>query len=97
VQVNPWWHTLLTALQPFGKAVQADIFPAATDSRFIRALNLPCFGFSPMANSPILLHEHDEYLDSHVFLEGITVYESLIMALASKTDPEPQMQEKTQE
>ena len=50
-----------------------------------------------MANSPILLHEHDEYLDSHVFLEGITVYESLIMALASKTDPEPQMQEKTQE
>ena len=57
------------------------IFPAATDSRFLRALGIRAIGFSPMRNSPILLHEHDEYLDRGVFVEGCAVYEKLLRVL----------------
>ena len=60
---------------------------AGTDSRFIRALGVPAFGFSPMANTPILLHEHNEYIDEGVFLEGVDVYVTLIEALGSFEGP----------
>jgi aminoacylase len=60
------------------------IFPAATDSRFLRALGIRAIGFSPMRNSPILLHENDEYLDREVFLEGCVVYEKLLRVLLSQ-------------
>ena len=55
----------------------------ATDSRLLRAKGVSCFGFSPMPNSPILLHEHDEYLHRDVFLDGIRVYTELISSLAN--------------
>jgi aminoacylase len=60
------------------------VFPAATDSRFLRAIGVNALGFSPMRHSPILLHEHDEYIDESVFLEGCAVYIKLISALASQ-------------
>ena len=63
--------------------MKPEIFPAATDSRYIRALGVPCFGFSPMHNSPVLLHEHNEYLSREVFLEGIGVYEKLLAFMAN--------------
>jgi len=79
---NPWWGVMINELSVGGRKVEPEIFPAATDSRFIRELGLPAFGFSPMANTPVLLHEHDEYIDEGVFLEGIDVYQRLIPALA---------------
>ena len=36
-----------------------------------------------MPHTPILLHDHNEFLNKKVFLKGITVYEGLIPALAS--------------
>uniref|UniRef100_A0A4W6DNJ7 N-acyl-aliphatic-L-amino acid amidohydrolase n=1 Tax=Lates calcarifer TaxID=8187 RepID=A0A4W6DNJ7_LATCA len=63
--------------------LEKEIFPAATDSRFIRAVGIPAIGFSPMNRTPILLHDHNEYLNEQVFLKGISVYERLIPALAS--------------
>ena len=80
---NPWWkifeHTLV---EECGVKINPSVFPAATDSRFLRALGVKALGFSPIRNSPILLHEHDEYLDDHVFLEGCNVYVTLISRLA---------------
>lgn len=63
--------------------MEPEIFPASTDSRFIRELGIPALGFSPMRNTPILLHDHNEYIDERVFLDGIGVYERLIRDLAS--------------
>lgn len=40
-------------------------------------------GFSPMINTPVLLHAHNEYLNEKVFLKGIDVYEKLIERLAN--------------
>lgn len=95
--------------------LKCEIFPAATDSRYIRAVSIdvfptgtwpvthflwPCFltvaspsnifqagrpaiGFSPMNYTPVLLHDHNEFLNEQVFLRGIEIYAHLIPALAS--------------
>lgn len=70
-------------MKDVGVEVEPEIFPASTDSRFLRELGIPALGFSPMRNTPILLHDHNEYIDAGVFVEGIAVYERLITALAS--------------
>ncbi|CAM9957466.1 unnamed protein product [Sphacelaria rigidula] len=80
---NPWWGVFLDTMKEGGVDVEPEIFPASTDSRFIRELGIPALGFSPMRNTPILLHDHNEYIDQSVFLDGIGVYERLIKELAS--------------
>lgn len=45
-------------------------------------------GFSPMINTPMLLHDHNEYLNDRVFLRGVEIYETLIDRLADiRADP----------
>jgi len=61
--------------------VNTRIFPAATDIRYIRKTGIPAFGFSPMNLTPVLLHDHDEYLNENVFIRGVEIYEALLEAL----------------
>jgi aminoacylase len=82
---NPWWGLIAQCLSSEHDITAVPmVFPAATDSRFLREMGIKAFGFSPMRRSPILLHEHDEYLDEAVFLEGCSVYVSLITRLSSQ-------------
>ena len=78
-----WWRLFQASAAAAGVPLRPpSTFPAASDSRFVRAhLGVPCLGFSPMMNTPVLLHDHDEYLATDVFLEGIRVYERLLPAL----------------
>ncbi|KAJ8952137.1 hypothetical protein NQ318_018473 [Aromia moschata] len=46
-----------------GLKLKPQVFPGGTDSRYVRSLGLPAIGFSPINNTPVLLHDHDEYLD----------------------------------
>ena len=62
--------------------VEREIFPAATDSRFLRELGVQAVGFSPMAATPVLLHEHNEALSVRTYLDGIRAYEAIIPAIA---------------
>uniref|UniRef100_A0A8C6PGP3 Aminoacylase 1 n=1 Tax=Nothobranchius furzeri TaxID=105023 RepID=A0A8C6PGP3_NOTFU len=80
---DPWWSAFTAACKSLNMTLEKEIFPAATDSRFIRAVGIPAIGFSPMNRTPILLHDHNEYLNERVFLRGISVYERLIPALTS--------------
>ncbi|KAG1359005.1 aminoacylase-1 [Cocos nucifera] len=81
---NPWWMLLEEAVKKAnGKLSKPEIFPASTDSRFFRERGIPAFGFSPMANTPILLHDHNEFLNKDEYLKGIEIYESIIKAFAS--------------
>ncbi|KAJ6799908.1 aminoacylase-1 precursor [Iris pallida] len=81
---SPWWGLLKEAVKKAGgKLGKPEIFPASTDARFFRELGIPAFGFSPMANTPILLHDHNEFLNKDEYLKGIEVYESIIEAFAS--------------
>jgi len=49
--------TVEEAASPADFRVEREIFPAGTDSRFLRAMGVQAIGFSPMAHTPILLHE----------------------------------------
>ncbi|CAM9295733.1 unnamed protein product [Ectocarpus sp. 12 AP-2014] len=82
-EVNPWWGVFLDTMKDVGVEIEPEIFPASTDSRYLRELGIPALGFSPMRNTPILLHDHNEYIAQDVFMDGIEVYERLITALAS--------------
>jgi aminoacylase len=61
-------------------------FPAGTDGRFLRKLGLPVLGFSPMNHTPILLHDHNEFLNDKIFLRGIEIYKEIIASLANAKD-----------
>ncbi|KAK4798222.1 hypothetical protein SAY86_030548 [Trapa natans] len=81
---NPWWALTEAAVREAGgKLGKPEIFPGATDARYFRVLGLPAIGFSPIANTPILFHDHNEYLTKAEYLKGIQVYESIIKTLAS--------------
>lgn len=84
---NPWWALLENAVQKAGgKLGKPEVFPAATDSRYFRERGLPAIGFSPMANTPVLLHDHNEFLHKDEYLKGIKIYESIIKVYASLDD-----------
>jgi len=80
---NIWWTAFSEACKHMDMQLETEIFPAATDSRFLRKAGYKCIGFSPMNRTPILLHDHNEFLNEAVFLRGIDVYEGLIPALAN--------------
>ncbi|RZC44062.1 hypothetical protein C5167_037008 [Papaver somniferum] len=81
---NPWWGVFKEAIVSAGGTLsKPEILASTTDARYIRELGIPTFGFSPMTNTPILLHEHNEYLEESVYLRGIKIYESVIRTLSS--------------
>ncbi|KNC96055.1 N-acyl-L-amino-acid amidohydrolase [Spizellomyces punctatus DAOM BR117] len=77
---NVWWRIVKGVADKRNIKLEPEIFPAATDSRYIREVGIPAFGISPMRNTPVLLHDHDEYLNEKVFLEGVEFYVDLIEA-----------------
>ncbi|XP_075430342.1 aminoacylase-1 isoform X2 [Ascaphus truei] len=79
---DPWWKAFSTPCRELGLKLKPEIFPAATDSRYLRAAGYSALGFSPMNRTPILLHDHDEYLNEGVFLRGINIYTRIITSLA---------------
>ncbi|KAL4303599.1 hypothetical protein GQ457_10G019260 [Hibiscus cannabinus] len=85
---NPWWTLLEEAIKKAnGKVGKPEIFPASTDVRYFRQVGLPAIGFSPMANTPVLLHDHNEFLNQAEYLKGIDVYVSIIKAYTSYIPP----------
>lgn len=80
---SPWWDAFSGACKKENVEVVKEIFPASTDSKYLRELDIPALGFSPMNKTPILLHDHNEYLNEKIFLRGIEIYTSIIPALAN--------------
>jgi len=84
---NPWWRVFVGAVErAAGVPVVPEVFPAGTDSRFVRELGIPAFGFSPIRNTPVLLHEHDEWIGRATFLEGVRVYVALMREVLGAGD-----------
>ena len=79
IQTTSWWlESFKRACQVLNCKINWTIFPAGTDSRFLRKAGYPAIGFSPIINTPVLLHDHNEYLPVDVFLRGIEIYVQLI-------------------
>lgn len=80
---NFWWGIFESTLSGLGAEIEKEVFPAATDSRFIRKAGFPALGFSPINETPVLLHDHNERLHEDVFCRGVEIYEKLITELAN--------------
>ena len=50
---NPWWGAFVEAAAGIGLDLEPEIFPAATDSRFLREMGIRALGFSPMVRRPV--------------------------------------------
>lgn len=77
-----WWKTFAEVCEIEKIKPQLAIFPAATDSRFLRAKGIPAIGFSPMNHTPVLLHDHNEFLNEKTFLKGIDFFTTLVSKLS---------------
>uniref|UniRef100_A0A5S6QW05 N-acyl-aliphatic-L-amino acid amidohydrolase n=1 Tax=Trichuris muris TaxID=70415 RepID=A0A5S6QW05_TRIMR len=80
---DPWWKTICKVLDQLGFQYQPTVFAGATDARYLRYKGIAAYGFSPIIHTPILLHDHNEYLHRDTYLEGIDTYVHLIEALAN--------------
>jgi len=79
---DPWYSALRAAFTKHNLQVVPQIFPAATDSRYLREVGIPAIGFSPMNHTPVLLHDHNEFLNESVFLRGIDIFTDIIANVA---------------
>lgn len=82
----PMFHNGMDGAGIVGK-LEHGIFPAATDTRYLRQQGVECFGFSPIERTPDLLHKHNEYITMDGYLNGIKIYKELIKHLAGHPVP----------
>ncbi|XP_051172765.1 aminoacylase-1-like [Leptopilina boulardi] len=80
---NPFWLAFKKACDDNKIKLEPIVCPGATDARFLRELGIPAFGFTPINNSPILLHENDERLNKDIFLKGIEILMKVIVAVSN--------------
>ncbi|KAJ2612020.1 adenylate cyclase [Coemansia sp. RSA 1804] len=80
---NPFWTAFEQALGAMRIPIFKEIFPAATDSRYLRRAGVPALGVTPLRNAPILLHDHNEFVKESEFLAGIDFYAGVVAAVAS--------------
>ncbi|XP_061709940.1 aminoacylase-1-like isoform X2 [Cydia pomonella] len=80
---NQFWTALLCAVKEMGYDVLCNVCPGTTDARFVRQQGIPVINFSPILNSPVLLHAHDERIHVDVFRQGIDIMEKVLEAVAN--------------
>ncbi|XP_047986632.1 aminoacylase-1-like isoform X2 [Leguminivora glycinivorella] len=80
---NQFWTALLGAVREIGYDIHCRICPGTTDARFVRQQGIPVINFTPILNSPVLLHAHDERIHVEVFRRGIAIMEKVVEAVAN--------------
>jgi aminoacylase len=70
-QDSPWFKAFLRGADNAGIKINLGIFPASTDAAYIREVGIPALGFSPMPHTPVLLHDHNKFLNEKIFIEGV--------------------------
>ncbi|VDL33586.1 unnamed protein product [Hymenolepis diminuta] len=85
--IHDYNDPILNALQKavLENKLEFGLFFGSTDCRFIRRWHkstggepIKAVGFSPMCDTPVLLHDHDEFLNKKIFLNGITIFKHFI-------------------
>lgn len=79
---NKYWVAFKAATDAMGIETVPAIHAGATDIRFIRSIGIPAIGFSPINNTPFLLHDNDEFLGVETYLKGIEIFKNVIKNLA---------------
>lgn len=83
---NVYWKAFKQATDEMNLNIKTQVFPAGTDAYYLREKGIPAIGFSPMINTPILLHDHDEFLQADVYLKGIEIYKRILEKVANSSD-----------
>lgn len=84
IETPTWWlKSFKKTFDDMNYKLNWTVFPAGTDSRYLRTIGYPAIGFSPIINTPVLLHDHNEFLPQDVFLHGIEIYVKLIENLTN--------------
>jgi len=79
---NPWWPIFEKAITSAGgKLSKPEILSSTTDSRFVRQLGIPALGFSPMTNTPILLHDHNEVTETRLLPLSFPLFENVMLKI----------------
>ncbi|XKL62507.1 hypothetical protein PGB90_002340 [Kerria lacca] len=82
-ECNPWWVAFKNECDKMKLTLKPVVFPGGTDSRYLRNICIPAIGFSPINNTPNLLHSNNEFLNEKTFLRGLDIYYNIIKSLAS--------------
>ena len=84
------WSILQRVAKKHKIELEPEIFPAATDARYLRLQGIPCFGISAINSHPVLLHgniclitDHNEYLNEQTLIRGVDFYADLIEGIAN--------------
>lgn len=72
----------LGSVEQQGWSVAPEIFPAATDSRYLRRAGVLALGVSPLTNIPVLLHDHNEYVREGDVMRSVDFYAQLIKSIS---------------
>lgn len=80
---NKYWVAFRDTLKSLGCKINPAVMPGGTDIRFVRATGVPALGFMPINNTPVLLHDHDEYLGAETYLKGIQIYQKILEKLSA--------------
>ncbi|XP_033221953.1 aminoacylase-1-like isoform X2 [Belonocnema kinseyi] len=80
---NIFWIAFKKACDDSKVKLNPIICPGTTDARYLRAIGIPAFGFSPLFDTPILAHDHNEFLNKDIFLKGIQEFIKIIPAVAN--------------
>ncbi|CAG4941322.1 unnamed protein product [Parnassius apollo] len=77
-----FWNVLHETILDMGLDINCVICPGTTDARYIRRQGISAIGFTPIRNTPLLLHAHNERLHVDEFKKGIDVMEKVLQAVA---------------
>jgi len=80
---NRYWLAFKEAIDELGLKISPTIMPGGTDIRFVREKGIPALGFMPINNTPVLLHDHDEFLGAETYLKGIEIYKKILQKLTT--------------
>ncbi|CDW52142.1 aminoacylase 1A [Trichuris trichiura] len=80
---NLWWRTIANVFEQLEFKYRSEVFHGGTDARYLRSKGYDAYGFSPIICTPMLLHDHNEYIERSTYLKGINIYVHLIASLAN--------------
>ncbi|CAH2075524.1 unnamed protein product, partial [Iphiclides podalirius] len=78
-----FWKAVHKTVVGMGLGIECVICPGVTDARYVRLRGIPVIGFSPLLNTPLLLHAHNERVHVDEFKRGIDVMEEVVKAVAN--------------
>lgn len=78
-----YWNAFTDAMDSLKLKYKARVMAGGTDIQYLRALDIQAIGFSPIINTPVLLHDHNEFLTADMYLKGIKIWKAVLMKVGN--------------